>query len=193
MKAVIRILAVSASVLSALTACSKFDDMSRNPYALYDVPSESFVQPILYNAEYKILQRCYDLIPEMMQYTVNMSFETSATLIYDYDITENISSSLWNLYEEYGNAQYMLKLAREEENPAMEGVALILRTWLMSVITDTYGNVPYFNAGLISQQGDGFSYRTSYDPQEDISATCSFPLKQQTAVSLRRKRPSPTD
>lgn len=158
----------AAAALSALSACGKFDEMSKNPYALYDVPSESLVQPILYNAEYKILQRCYDLIPEMMQYTVNMGFETSATLIYDYDITENISSSLWNLYEEFGNAQYMLKLAREEDNPAMEGVALILRTWLMSVITDTYGNVPYFNAGLISQQGEGFSYRTTYDPQEEI-------------------------
>ncbi len=168
MKIVIKILAVSASVLSTLFACSKFDDMSKNPYVLYEVPSESFVQPILYNAEYKILQRCYDLIPEMMQYTVNMGFETSATLIYNYDITENISSSLWNLYEEYGNAQYMLKIAREEENPAMEGVALILRTWLMSVITDTYGNVPYFNAGLISQQGDVFSYKTAYDLQEEI-------------------------
>lgn len=118
---IIKILAVSAAVLSALSACSKFDDMSRNPYALYDVPSESFVQPILYNSEYKILQRCYDLIPELMQYSVNMSFETSATLIYNYDISENISSSLWSLYEEFGNAQYMLKLARGEDNPAWKG------------------------------------------------------------------------
>lgn len=46
-----RIFRYVAAAAILLTACSKFDDMNKNPYALYDAPAESFVQPILYNTE----------------------------------------------------------------------------------------------------------------------------------------------
>lgn len=35
------------SLAFALVSCSKFDDMSKNPYALYDAPAEAYVHPIV--------------------------------------------------------------------------------------------------------------------------------------------------
>lgn len=163
------IFAVAAAV-AVMTGCAKFDDMNRNPYAVYDAPAESFVQPILYNTEYALVERTRDLIAEFMQYSLNLSTEVTSQMNYNYSVTESTVASLWqNLYLQAGNAEYMLDTARKEENPAMTGVALILKALTMSGIADAYGNVPYFDAAKIALQKDGeLSYTTTYDEQEEI-------------------------
>ena len=152
---------------SVLVGCN-FDDMSKNPYGVYETTAESFVQPILYNAEYTIAQANYYVISEIMQNTVSTNYESTAQLAYNYVIAEVQAARLWGIYTQFGNAQYMLEMARKEENPAVTGVALVLRSLLASIISDTYGNVPYFEAGKIALQGDDFKYTTPYDDQKDI-------------------------
>ncbi len=157
-----------AAAILCLCSCSRFDQMSKNPYALYDAPSESYVQPILYNTEYALVQRSRDVVSEIMQYSVNRNTEVTSQMNYNYSITESISNSIWqSLYIQVGNATMMLDKARQEENPAMEAVALVLRTMLLSNITDAYGNVPYFDAGKLSLDGE-IVYVTHYDSQVDI-------------------------
>ncbi len=153
-----------------LCSCAKFDDMSKNPYALYEAKSEQYVQPILFNTEYALVQRSRDVIAEIMQYSVNRNTEVTSQMNYNYSITESIVASIWQtLYIQAGNAQMMLETARNEDNPAMVGVALILRTMLLSNIADTYGNVPYFDACRLPLDGE-IVYTTTYDSQEAIYA-----------------------
>lgn len=169
---------IKYTILSLATAlisvcCTHFDDMSKNPYAVYDSHAEEFVQPILYNTQKQIANCEFYWIGELMQYTVNKNYETSAQLVYNYVISENYTSYMWNLYSQFGNAQYMLDLARKESvkkggNPALVGVALILRSWIGHLIADTYGEVPYSKAGLIGLQGDDFEYSAPYDNLKDI-------------------------
>ena len=169
---------IKYTILSLATAlisvcCTHFDDMSKNPYAVYDSHAEEFVQPILYNTQKQIVNCEFYWIGELMQYTVNKNYETSAQLVYNYVISENYTSYMWNLYSQFGNAQYMLDLARKESvkkggNPALVGVALILRSWIGHLIADTYGEVPYSKAGLIGLQGDDFEYGVPYDNLKDI-------------------------
>ena len=168
MKRYIKYIAIVLAAAVVSVGCKNFDDMNKNPYAMYDVEAESFVQPILYNTGYTIAYNNYYVMSELMQYAINTSFENSAQLTYNYDIAENYSSYLWNLYKQFGNAQYMLDLARKGNNPAMTGVALVLRTYVASILTDTYGDVPYSEAGMITLQGDKFAYTVKYDKQEDI-------------------------
>ena len=159
-----------ALIVATMTSCAKFDDMNRNPYAVYDAPAESFVQPILYKTEYALVERTRDLVGELMQYSLNLSTEVTSQMNYNYSITESTITSIWqNLYLQAGNAEYMLDTARKEENPAMTGVALILKVLTMSSIADAYGNVPYFDAARIALQNDkDLSYTTTYDEQEEI-------------------------
>ena len=182
-----------ATIVAAMTSCAKFDDMNRNPYAVYDAPAESFVQPILYNTEYALVERTRDLVAEMMQYSLNVSSEITSQMNYNYSITESVIASLWqNLYLQAGNAEYMLNTARKEANPAMMGVALILKSLIMSNIADAYGNVPYFDAARIAlQQNKEISYTTTYDEQEEIykdlfcmleEANASFSLAEQAVA-----------
>ena len=159
-----RIFRYAAAAAILLTACSKFDDMNKNPYALYDAPAESFVQPILYNTEYTLVSRSYDLLSELMQYSVNYNTEVTSQMNYNYSITESVDASIWlGLYPQAGNAEYMLHQAEKEDNPAMKGVALILKTLVMSNIVDAYGNVPYFDALKIALQKDPLNYTTRYE------------------------------
>ena len=167
--------------------CTSFDDMNKNPYALYETNAESFVQPILYNAEKTISSKNYDILSDIMQYTINVNFESSAQLAYNYVISEGHIKVLWGLYSQFGNAQYMLKIARTEENPAMTGVALVLRTFIAQVLTDTYGNIPYSKAGLIATQGDKFDYTTPYDDQKAIYIDMLRSLEEANACFNKAK------
>lgn len=158
---------ISAITLS-FTSCANFDEINKNPHVLYDTNAESFVQPILYNTLKQFASKHYSLLSDIMQYTISTSTEESSQLCYNYDISESESRSLWSLYVQLGNAQYMLNEARNEDNPAMVGVALILRSWIAQVITDTYGNVPYFGAGKLAMQDNALEYMLPYDSQKDI-------------------------
>ena len=173
MKKYIKYITILLAAVSVSVGCTKFDDMNKNPYAIYETNSESFVQPLLYNAQKQIAYCEYYFMGELMQWTINTSYESSAQLVYNYVISENNVRQMWNLYNQFGNAQYMLAQARKEcesdkGNPAMIGVALTLRSWIGHILTDTYGNVPYSKAGLIALQGDQFEYTTQYDEQKDI-------------------------
>ena len=173
MKKYIKYITLVLAAAFVSVGCAKFDEMNKNPYAIYETNSESFVQPMLYNAQKQMAQCEYYMIGELMQYTINTNFESSAQLTYNYVVSEAITRYMWNLYSQFGNAQYMLAQARKEceqptGNPAMIGVALVMRSWIGHLLTDTYGNVPYSKAGLIALQGDKFDYTTPYDNQKDI-------------------------
>ena len=118
---------------SAMFSCKNFDDMNENPYAIYDTTAESFVQPILYNAEYTMSYANYYLISPIMQNTVSTNYETSAQLTYNYVIAERTVAYLWQLYNQFGNAQYMLDAARKEK----KGV-IVFSPLAQGLLTDRY-------------------------------------------------------
>ena len=174
MKKYMKYITIVLAAAFVSVSCKSFDDMNKNPYALYETSSESFVQPMIYGAQKQLATCEYYMMGELMQYTINTNFENSAQLTYNYVVSEAITRYMWNLYTQFGNAQYMLNLARKEcavegeGNPAMIGVALVMRSWIAHLLTDTYGNVPYSKAGQIALQGDDFDYTTPYDDQKDI-------------------------
>ncbi len=162
--------AIAAVAVLCSASCTNFDEINKNPYALYDSPAETFVQPILYNTEYALVERHRDVIAEIMQYAVNLNTEISSQMNYNYSITESYVASIWQkLYIQAGNTKSMLKAAEKDENPAIMGVALILHAMVMSNIADSYGNVPYFDAASIHMMTDNdLVYTTTYDDLKEI-------------------------
>ena len=193
MKKYIKYITVVLAAAFVSASCTHFDDLNKNPYALYETSSESFVQPMIYGAQKQLATCEYYMMGELMQYTINTSFENSAQLTYNYVVSETITRYMWNLYTQFGNAQYMLDLARKEcavegeGNPAMIGVALVMRSWIGHLLTDTYGNVPYSKAGLIALQGDQFEYTTPYDEQKDIYIDLLRSLEEANACFNKAK------
>ena len=77
-------------------------------------------------------------------------------------------SGLWNHY--YGNLseiEQILQISRNEtsKNTSYEGIALVLRSWIYSNLTDNWGDVPFSEA--IKGQTEG-NFTPVYDSQEEI-------------------------
>ena len=148
--------------------CSHFDDLNQNPYGVYGASPASFIQTITFQTKSKLLSTSYSMISELMQHAVSISTSESSVLIYNYDCTVSHSSTFWDLYVQKANAEAMLAEAKDFGNPGLEAVALVLRTYVMQVITDVYGDVPYFQAGLMPVQPDNNETNMKYDSQKEI-------------------------
>ncbi|PWK77653.1 SusD-like starch-binding protein associating with outer membrane [Mucilaginibacter oryzae] len=62
-----------------------------------------------------------------------------------------------------GNFNEIIKLADAQGNSNYKGVALVLRSWVFSLLTEAYGNIPYKQSVNIDQ------YLTpAYDSQKDV-------------------------
>ena len=166
-KSVICTLILAAALFTG--GCSKFDEMSKNPYALYDAPAESFVHPIMFKTQYNLIAVFRSTTALLMQYGVSTNSEVSSRVIDNYNIPEATTDDIWSsLYIQWGDAVAMYDKAVKEEDEAMQGVALILKALLITHITDTYGDVPFSEAGLLPLKDDLDNYTTAYDSQKDI-------------------------
>jgi hypothetical protein len=80
---------------------------------------------------------------------------------------ENNSSfvTLWNtLYgQSITDLNKVISISDEQQIPNYKAVALTLRAWVFQLLTDTYGDIPYHQAGKI----DSFLTPT-YDKQEEV-------------------------
>jgi len=163
------IILMAVMAVSLVTSCSKFDEMSQNPYALYEAPAEEFVHPIMFKTQYNLMSVFRSTTALLMQYGVSTNSEVSSRVIDNYNIPEGTTDDIWSaLYIQYGDAVAMYSKAVKDNDAAMQGVALILKSFLITQISDTYGEVPFTQAGLLSLQEDINSYSTSYDTQKDI-------------------------
>ena len=61
------------------------------------------------------------------------------------------------------NLNQIIALADAQANPNYKGVALVLRSWIFTLLTDAYGNVPYSQAGNIEQY-----LLPKYDTQKEV-------------------------
>lgn len=92
-----------------------------------------------------------------------------------YIFTNNDLQELWTVgySRSIVNLNDLIRLADEKENPNYKGVALVLRSWVFSLLTDVYGDIPY------SQSADIDHYLTpAYDSQKDVYEGLLKDLKQ---------------
>ncbi len=170
MKNIFKTISLSIAAVTVFAACESFDQMNKNPYVLYDAPAESFVQPITFKTQYSMLSVFRNVTSDLMQYSVNLNTEVTSKVVANYNVPEASDDDIWqNLYTQLGNVEYMITKAEKDENPAMLGVAYVLKVLVSSIITDAYGPVPYFSAGKITlEPADSMSYVTKYDGQKEI-------------------------
>jgi hypothetical protein len=81
-----------------------------------------------------------------------------------YIFSNNDFQGLWTTgYSSIVDLDLVIKLADEQKNPNYKGVALVLRSWIYSLLTDNFGDIPYKEAIQINK------YLTpAYDHQKDV-------------------------
>src|SRR5688500_5689339 len=76
-------------------------------------------------------------------------------------------NSVWNaVYDNMRDVNNIIIQSEKDNLPNYKGVALILRSWMFSLATDAYGDIPYSEA----QNGKEGIFFPKYDTQESIYA-----------------------
>jgi hypothetical protein len=149
------------------TSCTKdFEEINTDPNSTVNALPQQLLAPALVNTLTYNGLRNRNFNNELMQVTVDMSDAEGRVFRYDY--RPNTSDYLYNgWYSQLTNFKDMYKLASQPLtfNKSYMGISLICQSWIYSLLTDTYGDVPYFKSNLAR---DSSIFEPAFDKQADI-------------------------
>ncbi|MBR6286234.1 MAG: SusD/RagB family nutrient-binding outer membrane lipoprotein [Bacteroidaceae bacterium] len=158
----------------AASSCSNLDEMNENPNSPQKVPSHMLMN----GAEKWAVDNIYDVWfsgRQCLAYAQQWS-QRNYTEEDRYQIRESTNNSYFNyLYQGIANFDKVIKLNTDEAtasnnsafgaNDNQIAAATIMKVWLMDVITDTWGNVPYSEVAQLEDKGVLYC---KYDDQKDV-------------------------
>ncbi len=160
-----------------LTACSKdFEKINTDPNNSPSALPQQLLSPALVSSLTYNLIRNRNFNNELMQVTVDQS--DAEGRVFRYDFRPSLSDYMYNgLYSELTNFKDIYKTASDSlsYNTSFKGISLICQTWVYSILTDTYGDIPYSQSNLAR---DSALYEPKFDKQKDIYAGMFDKLEQ---------------
>ena len=163
-------LIIACMVLMALPAfysCKKgFQELNTDPINIIGTTPDKLLAPALVNGIWPGMSRNRSFNNELMQVTVSQS--DGDNTVFRYAFKSSQSDYLWNAwYVQLTNFKQVDSLARTDDkvaNASYQGVGKICKVWLFSMLTDIYGDIPYFHA----LEGDQQNVVPAFDRQKDI-------------------------
>ncbi len=148
-------------------SCSKdFEEINTDPNNAPTALPQQLLAPALVSTMRYNMIRNRNVNNELMQVTVDQSDADGRVFRYDY--RPNLSDYLYNgLYSELTNFKDIYKSANEPlgYNSSYRGISLICQSWIYSILTDTYGDIPYSQSNLAR---DSAIFEPKFDKQQDI-------------------------
>jgi len=161
-----KIIAASLVLVTMLSSCDKnFQEVNTDPINILSTTPEKLLAPALVNTLTAGMTRNRNFNNELMQVTVSISDGDGTVFRYEYRNT--FSDYLWNAwYIQLTNFKDIYKLAGKPgmENKSYQGISLVCQSWVYSMLSDTYGDIPYFQ----SNQGTNAVLEPAFDKQQDI-------------------------
>ncbi|MDT3403836.1 SusD/RagB family nutrient-binding outer membrane lipoprotein [Mucilaginibacter terrae] len=156
-----------AIVIVASSGCKKnFIETNTDPNGITNALPQQLLGPALVNTVSYNMLRSRTLNNELMQVTVDLG--DSEGRIFRYDIRNSAADYTWNgWYSQLVNFKDIYKVASvaPNYNESYMGISLICQSWVISMLTDTYGDVPFSQAGSAR---DSLNYTPKFDRQRDI-------------------------
>ncbi|WP_438425668.1 SusD/RagB family nutrient-binding outer membrane lipoprotein [Aquimarina macrocephali] len=165
-------------LISVLSCTNDFEETNTNPNQPEEVSSDLLLSTVISTVANRAAQSGWDRGNIVGQLTAKINFT-------GFDRYEwGSESGLWNEY--YGilpEIDLILKTSLQEEtkNTSYEGMALILRSYVFSILTDNWGSIP-FSEAINGQDGN---FTPKYDNQQEIYTAILLDLKkaeQQLAI-----------
>lgn len=152
-----------------ISSCTKdFTEINTDPNNTPQATPQQLLAPALVSTMSFNMQRNRNFNNELMQITVNLNDGEGQVFRYDY--RPNLSDYLWNgWYSELTNFKDIDTIASEplNFNNSFQGISLICQSWIYSLLTDTYGDVPYFESNKAKKELGGI-IEPKFDRQKDI-------------------------
>jgi len=151
--------------LSAPSCTKDFNEVNTDPLGKTEVNADQLLAPTLVNLMSTNMLRNRNFNNELMQVTVDLGDAEGKT--FRYDIRRSAADNTWNnWYLNLTNIVDIQNIASKPEklNKSYQGISLILQSWIYSLLTDTYGDVPFTEAN----KGKEGNYQPVFDKQKDI-------------------------
>ena len=146
------IVAILLLLFVSVSCTSYFEDVSKNPNASDEALPQALLAPALTSVVKANMSRTRSLTNELMQVTVLMGDIEGR--IFRYDIRKSVADYLWNNWyvqltnfkDMYETAQTLYTVESDKTYNTYMGISLICQCWVFSMLTDTYGDIPYTEA-----------------------------------------------
>lgn len=154
-------LAVAGLLL--ITSCKKdFQSINTDPNGSKAARPEALLGPAIYDVVTRNNTRALRLNNELMQVHVTIN---DGDEIHRYIVRPGESDYMWNnWYLQLTNFRDMYSSANTLNNKTYMALGLICDVFTSSLITDTFGDVPYFD----SNKGKDFLFQPKFDTQQSI-------------------------
>lgn len=161
--------------LIALSCTKDFKEINTDPIGERTSEANQLLAPALVNILSTNMMRNWNFNNQLMQVTVEIN--DSEGRVFRYDVRRNLADYTWNnWYTNLTDLKDMYTIASKPEslNKSYQGISLITQAWAYSLLTDTYGDVPYSEANA----GRENNLQPLFDKQKDIYADLFAKLEQ---------------
>jgi len=153
----------SLMLLTAASCKKELVDINKNPNATQNPQPDYLLTAAIKNTAdtYWGTANNMDASLLFVQYWAKIQYTDPDRYIY----SNTSFQDLWSIgySKSIVNLNKIISLADAQANPNYKGVALVLRSWVFTLLTDQYGDIPYKQATNIEQ------YLTpAYDKQRDV-------------------------
>ncbi|NIJ52461.1 SusD/RagB family nutrient-binding outer membrane lipoprotein [Dyadobacter arcticus] len=146
-------------LISANACTSDFDEINKDPNSPTQVTIQLLLPQIVRDMMNSLLTETWGIGNIVIQQTAKNQFVNEDRYLW------GERNNLWNaVYENMRDVNNILILAEKDKLDNNKAVALILKSWMFSIATDAYGDIPYSEA---IKAKEGVLY-AKYDAQEDI-------------------------
>ncbi|MBY0433731.1 MAG: SusD/RagB family nutrient-binding outer membrane lipoprotein [Cyclobacteriaceae bacterium] len=147
----------------SVTGCDKdFESINTNPNVPTSVTPDLLLSGVIRNTINDQVSEAWSIGNIVAQHTAKIQFVNEDRYLW------GERTGVWNsVFGNMRNVQNILTSA-ETAKPVQNnyiGVALILKSWMFSIATDTYGDIPYTDATKAKLSSN---YTPKYDTQESI-------------------------
>ncbi|WP_343534849.1 SusD/RagB family nutrient-binding outer membrane lipoprotein [Pedobacter sp.] len=148
-------------------SCTKdFAEINTNPNNTPNALPQQLLAPALVNTISNNMIRNRNFNNELMQVTVDVN--DAEGKVFRYDFRDSWSDYSWNgLYSQLTNFKDLYLTAADpvNDNATYRGISLVCQAWIYSILTDTYGDIPFSES---NKSRDEKIYEPKFDAQIDV-------------------------
>lgn len=156
---------------AAVSSCTKdFREINTNLNNPTSVTPDLLLSGVIRNMANQQVGDAWGIGNLVAQYNAKIQFVNEDRYLW------NEQNGLWNsVYGNNRNLQNIFTAVEADPKSPYLGVGLILKSWMFSLATDAYGDIPYTEAGKAKTSG---AYTPVYDAQEAIYTGLLADLKK---------------
>ena len=148
------------AVAFVVPSCTEdFEEINTNPNAPTSVTSSLLLPQVQRDVINQVIGEAWGIGNIVVQHTAKNQFVNEDRYLW------GEINGIWNsVYDNMRDVNNIIAQSEELGQNNYKGIALILKSWMFSLVTDCYGDAPYSEAG---RGKEGFIY-PKYDTQEAI-------------------------